>query len=268
LPQIGLPKAHNHSVMTHVLDAPMVAGSSFTYSISVASLDDMPVGVEIWGSTAACGGEVEMLAEQQLGEQTSYYGTVCATFRPTKAFTHVLLVVRTEEGFSHGSHTVCPAGTCQGTDGVDAPWPGKSKPFCDADEPEQCEACSDTRTCDAPVYTDNGDDTVTSSCCSLSWQRTVASGGVTHAAATAYCNALALAGGGWRMPTLAELLTLVDHDFTPAIDPVAFPGTSGGTYWSSTMDHLRKDEVNGIQFSNGVVTRTEPDRTTVVRCVR
>jgi hypothetical protein len=46
--------------------------------------------------------------------------------------------------------------------------------------------------------------------------------------ALAHCAALSLAGGGFRLPSIAELLTLVDPTRSqPAIDPIAFPGTAG-----------------------------------------
>jgi len=41
----------------------------------------------------------------------------------------------------------------------------------------------------------------------------------------------------WRLPTVEELLTLVDRTrHHPAIDTDAFPSCKGGWYWSSTVD--------------------------------
>lgn len=41
----------------------------------------------------------------------------------------------------------------------------------------------------------------------------------------------------WRLPTVEELLTLVDRTrHHPAIDTAAFPSCKGGWYWSSTPD--------------------------------
>lgn len=70
----------------------------------------------------------------------------------------------------------------------------------------------------------------------LIWARTLTQNGspkrLTHADASEAVKAL---GEGWRLPTRAELLTLVDdtrHD--PAIDIAAFPDTQSGWYWTST----------------------------------
>ena len=51
-------------------------------------------------------------------------------------------------------------------------------------------------------------------------------------------NHQALAGfADWRLPTVDELLTLVDRTrHHPAIDTGAFPSCKGGCYWSSTPD--------------------------------
>ncbi len=49
----------------------------------------------------------------------------------------------------------------------------------------------------------------------LIWQQTVPSGTYTWADATAYCGSTVvstrLGGTGWRLPTLEELQTIVDH---------------------------------------------------------
>lgn len=49
-------------------------------------------------------------------------------------------------------------------------------------------------------------------------------------------NATGLCGHtDWRMPTIKELQSIVDYDrVDPAIDPVYFPNTQSGGYWSST----------------------------------
>ncbi len=70
----------------------------------------------------------------------------------------------------------------------------------------------------------------------LIWARTLAQGGAAkrldHAAAIEAVKDL---GEGWRLPTRAELLTLVDDTrHEPAIDVAAFPDTQSGWYWTST----------------------------------
>ena len=53
--------------------------------------------------------------------------------------------------------------------------------------------------------------------------------------AKTYCTQLALAGGGWRLPTKDELVSIADTGRTnPAIDTTAFPNTPGEWFWSSS----------------------------------
>jgi hypothetical protein len=76
-------------------------------------------------------------------------------------------------------------------------------------------------------------DTVTG----LTWQRGTAPGAATQAAAEGYCSSLDIghSAGGWRLPTVRELLTIVDvHESQPAVDPVAFPSTTLNQYWTAT----------------------------------
>jgi hypothetical protein len=74
------------------------------------------------------------------------------------------------------------------------------------------------------------------------------------AEATAYCEALELAGfDDWRMPTRLELHSIADHGTCrPAIDLTAFPGTPGefrSPFWTSTS-HFQG--ANGLyQFAVG-----------------
>ena len=97
---------------------------------------------------------------------------------------------------------------------------------------DKCPVCEDDATCDAPTYTDNGDGTVSSSCCDLTWQKVVEEDQFDWAAAAPYCTGLALAGGGWRLPTKDELLSLVTDDMPP-IDPI-FTDAPEASFWSST----------------------------------
>ena len=59
---------------------------------------------------------------------------------------------------------------------------------------------------------------------------------LTFEAARAYCSQLKLGGNQrWRVPTLAELLTLVDERASsPMIDRAAFPGTPADAFWTSS----------------------------------
>jgi len=67
---------------------------------------------------------------------------------------------------------------------------------------------------------------------SLTWQQTLDPSTYDWADAKTYCAGL---GAGWRLPGIAELETLVDDTKTdPAIDLGAFPGTTSGSYWTSS----------------------------------
>jgi hypothetical protein len=47
--------------------------------------------------------------------------------------------------------------------------------------------------------------------------------------------AVAALGNGWRLPSLQELLSIVDYTrFEPAIDIKRFPDTKSGAYWTGT----------------------------------
>lgn len=108
-------------------------------------------------------------------------------------------------------------------------------------------------------------DTVKDWSTGLIWQRVVDPDKYTWSAASTYCAGLSLAGGGWRLPTLAELQTLVDLNFHPTIDPTAFPSTPSDGFWSSTMVSGSPWGVDFIDGSSG----PGPSSTAYpVRCVR
>lgn len=65
---------------------------------------------------------------------------------------------------------------------------------------------------------------------------------------------LALLGGGWRLPSIDELCTLIDlavHD--PAIDIDAFPFVEADWYWSSTEAAWSSASAWGVYFDYGGV---------------
>lgn len=85
-----------------------------------------------------------------------------------------------------------------------------------------------------------------------------------------YCAALTIAGGGFRMPTRTELVSLVDYTrSSPAIDVAAFPSTAAEGYWTATQSGNSPNAAWGIDFSDGS-SGGKVDKSSVahVRCVR
>jgi hypothetical protein len=130
---------------------------------------------------------------------------------------------------------------------------------------------------DAPPgrYTASGG-TVVDNATQLTWQQLVATSGgddgagrSTWANANGYCASL---GGGYRLPTAKELLTIVDFSkANPAIDTSAsaFPDTPPEEFWTATpLAGSPPTSAWFISFVDGYagnVDMTQPNR---VRCVR
>jgi hypothetical protein len=103
----------------------------------------------------------------------------------------------------------------------------------------------------------------------LTWQQAVDAGLYTQRAATTYCTGLSLAGTGWRLPNVRELLTLVDPTrFSPAIDPTAFPSTPSDYFWSSSP--YVGGSAGGwlVTFIYGYSNNGSTSSSNLVRCVR
>ena len=72
----------------------------------------------------------------------------------------------------------------------------------------------------------------------LVWQQQVSSARMKWADAQTYCSS---AGSGFRLPTVKELISLLDLTLTsepmkPMIDQTAFPGTPADYFWTSSPD--------------------------------
>lgn len=117
--------------------------------------------------------------------------------------------------------------------------------------------------------------TITDHYTTLTWTRAAVGGPVTPNAAPAVCNTVALPGK-WRLPTVRELLTLVDEqphlehddagDTQRFIDPNAFLGTPPARFIAASPDVL--NAVWFVDFGDGTAGVTTNGGSYWVRCVR
>ncbi|WP_167883875.1 DUF1566 domain-containing protein [Leptospira stimsonii] len=96
---------------------------------------------------------------------------------------------------------------------------------------------------------------------------------VSWTAALTYCNTLNLAGvGGWRLPSVKELVSLVDYSRTssPFINQTFFPN-SVDSFWTSTTHPSGSYKFQAYQviFTSGTYDTFDKVSSLVrVRCVR
>ena len=133
--------------------------------------------------------------------------------------------------------------------------------------------------------------TVSDSTTGLTWQRGVSgSSGLgcngssaviivgatcTQSDAAAYCSQLSLGGvgaGGWRLPGVMELSTIVDFTaYDPAINPAAFPSTPADEFWTSTpYAGATAGEAWSVSFATGQASASAVGATSAIfraRCV-
>lgn len=122
------------------------------------------------------------------------------------------------------------------------------------------------------LFLNNSNGTVTDLSTGLTWQQFVEDDNVSWAEAVSYCQELELTGGGWRLPNIKELHSIMDDRvFGPAIDTEAFPGTGPtNNYWSATthvQDSNSAWHVGLITGSIHASTKTVSNNRRV-RCVR
>ena len=119
-------------------------------------------------------------------------------------------------------------------------------------------------------FTDNNDGTITDKETNLTWMKEDNSKRMKWEEAKKYCesNEAKLPGEGWRLPTVKELISIVDYDrHSPCIDPL-FLGTQSAYYWSSTP--YANDSVGAwcVSFYDGGVYWNDVDGGGLVRPVR
>lgn len=106
----------------------------------------------------------------------------------------------------------------------------------------------------------------------LTWQRTAATTKHAQPSAISYCVAPtpALPGVGWRLPSIAELQSLIDDTRArPAIDSKAFPNTPSDGFWTASVS------IGGsagfawyVDFATGTPWTVQATEALSVRCVR
>ncbi|MCP4693261.1 MAG: DUF1566 domain-containing protein, partial [Desulfobacterales bacterium] len=119
-------------------------------------------------------------------------------------------------------------------------------------------------------YQDNGAGVVADLNTGLFWQRDGEGAYGDLQESIDYCESLVLDGeDDWRLPSVGELVSIVDPSRAdPAIDPV-FPCVSSG-YWSRTanFDYFSSDNTWCVLFSSGSVISSKRRYGNYARCVR
>jgi hypothetical protein len=105
----------------------------------------------------------------------------------------------------------------------------------------------------------------------LVWQRAESSGMVNWNGANSACAALAAdAGAPWRLPEVAELLTLLDVGATSpsGLDPQFFAGEPGDAFWTHTVDASDSTKAWSVIPMSGVTQPSSQLEGAYARCVR
>ncbi|MBI5548961.1 MAG: DUF1566 domain-containing protein [Deltaproteobacteria bacterium] len=95
---------------------------------------------------------------------------------------------------------------------------------------------------------------VTDAVTGLQWQRSISTEEYLWEDAKSYCAGSWLDGGGWRLPTVVELQSIVDFGrYDPAIDPMAFPNTPPDSFWTSSVLVGHFNDAWVVYFAYGTV---------------
>jgi len=109
----------------------------------------------------------------------------------------------------------------------------------------------------------------------LTWQQAAPNAGYTWAAAKSYCadpaTATLLGGAGWRLPTIKELMTVLDYSLnsTPMFDSSVFTANPQRIqYWSSTPNDGSTAFGWYVDVWLGGTGKADPASSYGIRCVR
>ncbi len=212
------------------------------------------------GLGAACGGRTELLSADGGGKAGSS-GSGTLDSGGGSACTKVAL------DCPSAADGVATTSTCVGPAWAEWPMP----------EPEPAHIPTSN------YVLDNVDGVVTDTVTGLVWQEPTPNNTLTWEAARCYCASLTLADHqDWRLPTLIELLSLIDETIPPPgpnVNRVAFPSTVGGSrsqdemgygYWTSTPEPSNAPAAWKVHFDYSYGNDAYEDVTLAerVRCVR
>ena len=107
----------------------------------------------------------------------------------------------------------------------------------------------------------------------LTWERAASATPLLREEAAGRCAKLQITGKTWRLPTIAELASIIDEEKVdaPRLDPVAFPGAGlaqGDWTWSSTGDAANPGAAAwSVRVQYGIVSELVSPGPAHVRCV-
>jgi len=121
----------------------------------------------------------------------------------------------------------------------------------------------------ARSYTRDGvNGVVTDNATGLEWQDDAVGSSMNWDAAQTHCAGLSIDGGGWRVPTVEELVSITDKSrVDPSIDPL-FQNVTSRSYWSSTIGASDSTAAWTVNFNHGNDGWGSKTVITYVRCVR
>ena len=118
-------------------------------------------------------------------------------------------------------------------------------------------------------FADNGDGTVSDKRLDLVWQWDDSGKDLTWSKAKSYCSGLMLAGrGGWRLPTIGELRSLIDEK-RPADSRIAAVFRNRARwFWSGSAYQPAASNAWNVAFNDGYSSYDGITLNFRVRCVR
>ncbi len=111
---------------------------------------------------------------------------------------------------------------------------------------------------------------VTENATGLTWQRHVGDYELDHASAASYCESLMLDGyDDWRLPSRAELISIVDYSkYRPTLDEGVFPETGDFKFWTDVEYAGDASRAFYVDFNDGTSLFALKTDLNAVRCVR